>query len=105
MLPTDAQELYNDGDTNELLPRDAAGNLRNLSAALDLVAIEASIAGDCGSNDLLGTVGEDIIASFESDDTLTALAGNDTLNGGLGADAMDGGLGTTGSLWTMPVKS
>ncbi|UWQ93540.1 hypothetical protein K3727_21440 (plasmid) [Rhodobacteraceae bacterium M382] len=63
----------------------------------------ATINGDGGNNDLVGTNGNDTLSGQGGNDTLTGLAGNDLLSGGDGSDflvgregndTLDGGNGT-----------
>ena len=49
--------------------------------------------GTEGNDNLTGTVGSDLIATFSGTDTVNALAGNDKILGGSGIDTLNGGDG------------
>jgi Ca2+-binding RTX toxin-like protein len=51
------------------------------------------IAGTGGSNVLLGDAGNDRLSGAGSNDTVSGEAGNDTVSGGSGNDVVDGGAG------------
>ncbi|MEM7213250.1 MAG: choice-of-anchor Q domain-containing protein, partial [Pseudomonadota bacterium] len=94
LLPSDAEDLDDDGNTSEFLPLDARGEERTQGTAPDIGAYEASqIFGDDDANDLTGTDGAEIIEALGDDDFVDAGDGDDLVRTGDGVNVVFAGDG------------
>jgi len=60
---------------------------------VDQAGIVATLSGDAGPNNLVGTSANELIDGLAGDDTIDGAGGNDTLIGGTGDDDLLGGAG------------
>ena len=62
-------------------------------APMTYKGLAVAIQGTSGDDDIDGTAGPDVIATFRGEDVVDGLAGRDTVCAGKGADLVRGGLG------------
>jgi Ca2+-binding RTX toxin-like protein len=97
LLPVDSFDIDVDGNTTELLPLDASGEVRIQTNKLDIGAVEytrnETIRGTDGNNTVDGGLGADKLFGRGGQDTLLGGFGADILNGGADGDFLDGGEG------------
>lgn len=95
-LLADRFDLDGDGDLEEPLPLDAAGNVRQAGRSLDLGAFEfvrPTPDGTQGDDLIAGLIQDETLIGLGGDDTLLGDGGDDLLIGGEGADSLNGGTG------------